>query len=503
MRRRLHRLALAANLFAGAAGPGPATVKWDSTFSTFGWMLYSDSDFSVASQINSQQTTVANITFDPSDGVGRYWEIRCDIISVSSGMVIGLSESSNLNNDYLGNTHGWGYYTFNGNLIHGGGATAYSFPLATQDILSVWSKNGKMWFGKNGVPCGVGDPVAGTGEAFSGMSGMCQPAISFIDTTAGGPKFSLRATVDTCHFYPQTGFDYLDPGTRSKTFTGILDAYLTDIDFAHGVINTVGAYTGPAMQVYRASDGTFHDIPFGPRGRLDGYELWKQIGLGTQGFITKLYDHTGQGNHFTTNTPNSGPYIWDNGTMYVGARINAVHSAENFLADNSSPASTNKAVLMWYSMRSLGALINEYGHGEVIGHATLAEQTYQTYVISNSNTHHYIGNDVVSGNADYTEWISSENANGGHYLTNLLGTTTGVGQISKFYEGTNVTPGSASSVGIGSSHNAWGSKKWRMGGRSDNALPPQFDMYVNAAWNVDQSANGAALTLPTGTPWDN
>jgi len=90
-------------------------------------------------------------------------------------------KSSQSLTNYIGNsTNGWGYYQTNGNKVYNGTETSYGASFTTNDVIGVAldMDNGKVWFRKNGTWQNSGDPSAGTGEAFSGLSGTIYAMVS-------------------------------------------------------------------------------------------------------------------------------------------------------------------------------------------------------------------------------------------------------------------------------------------------------------------------------------
>ena len=69
--------------------------------------------------------------------------------------------------------NGWGYYGNNGQKYTGGVGAAYGLGYTTNDVIGVAldMTNGKVFFAKNGTWQNSGDPVAGTGAAFTGLTG--------------------------------------------------------------------------------------------------------------------------------------------------------------------------------------------------------------------------------------------------------------------------------------------------------------------------------------------
>ncbi|WP_377810630.1 hypothetical protein ABNQ38_33685 [Azospirillum sp. A29] len=72
------------------------------------------------------------------------------------------------------------YRSGNGNKQNSGGATAYGSTWTAGNVLGIGIDNtgpGSIWFRRDGVWQGSGDPAAGTNPAFTGLSGALYPAV--------------------------------------------------------------------------------------------------------------------------------------------------------------------------------------------------------------------------------------------------------------------------------------------------------------------------------------
>jgi len=111
-----------------------------------------------------------------SQGAGKcYFEIQVDV--AANEQVIGIATSAAPVSSYLGSdANGWGWNSA-GYLFHSGNQGAYGGAWLTGNIgVAYDGVLKKLWFRKEGV--WIGDPVAGTGEAFSGISGNVFPMAS-------------------------------------------------------------------------------------------------------------------------------------------------------------------------------------------------------------------------------------------------------------------------------------------------------------------------------------
>lgn len=106
------------------------------------------------------QTTgkwVAGITFD----------------SGSANFAVGVANASATLANYPGfDANGWAYFGA-GQKVHAGSNLPYGVSVVAGDQVDVIldATNGKLYFAKNGTVMNSGDPVAGTGFAYSGLSG--------------------------------------------------------------------------------------------------------------------------------------------------------------------------------------------------------------------------------------------------------------------------------------------------------------------------------------------
>lgn len=127
----------------------------------------------------------------------------------STFMAIGISTTSLSTASYPGSdTNSWGYYQDTGQKMTNAVFSAYGNTWKTLgDIIGVAFKNGKVWFAKNNVWQNSGDPTAGTGEAFSGITGTIYPTLSLYK---GGalPRHMMgfRANVNQFAYSPPSGF---------------------------------------------------------------------------------------------------------------------------------------------------------------------------------------------------------------------------------------------------------------------------------------------------------
>jgi hypothetical protein len=138
-----------------------------------------------------------------------YWEYTMTTADSSHYAIVGVGNSSQAVTDgatsttnHVGNsTNSWGYYATDGDKIYNDSETAYGTSFTTGNVIGVAldMDTGKVWFSKNGTWQNSGNPAAGTGEAFSSISGTIYAMVSIyyhndvITANFGGSAFSYSA----------------------------------------------------------------------------------------------------------------------------------------------------------------------------------------------------------------------------------------------------------------------------------------------------------------------
>lgn len=100
---------------------------------------------------------------------------------------------------------GWGYYEQTGQKYTNNTLSTYGSQWDTNGIvLGCAFNNGSVWFSRAGVWQNSGDPAAGTGAAFTGITGTIYPGASLY---RGGVAFTGRFKLADFTYTPPTGFD--------------------------------------------------------------------------------------------------------------------------------------------------------------------------------------------------------------------------------------------------------------------------------------------------------
>lgn len=108
-----------------------------------------------------------------------YFEVYCTS-NIGPFTQLGVaSASASLTASVGAPIDGWSYYADTGEKITNSTVSAYGAPYSAGSVvIGVAFKNGKLWFAKDNVWQNSGDPAAGTGEAFSGITGTLYPMLT-------------------------------------------------------------------------------------------------------------------------------------------------------------------------------------------------------------------------------------------------------------------------------------------------------------------------------------
>lgn len=138
-----------------------------------------------------------------------YFEILVSAMQAPGYVTFGIATSSASLSNYVGSdAYGWSYAA-TGEKANNGSLTSYGSPFVQGAVIGVAFKNGKVWFAENNT--WNGDPAAGTGEAFSGITGTLFPMVALY--YGGVPQDSISGKFSTGSFTysPPSGFSAWDP----------------------------------------------------------------------------------------------------------------------------------------------------------------------------------------------------------------------------------------------------------------------------------------------------
>jgi PKD repeat protein len=153
---------------------------------------------------------------------------------------------------------------------------------------------------------------------------------SIVYNTAGSYGVTLTAT-NSAGSDPETKPNYI-----TVNATPLLDSY-PSATVAYGMRRLRSAYTGSCIRVRRSSDNTELNIGFDSNNNLDQTSLTSFVGAGN-GFVTKWYDQSTNGNDLIQTTAGTQPQIVFSGTVYT---INGKPSLKYSSASQSSLLLTN------------------------------------------------------------------------------------------------------------------------------------------------------------------
>lgn len=137
-----------------------------------------------------------------------YFEARIDAIGNAFILVGAAKASFTVSGQYLGEpaaVESVGYFGVDGTALFSASGGAYGTTYTTGDVIGVAINftTGKIWFSKNNTWQNSGDPVAGTGQAWAGITGEYFPALSMFTNTY---QVTGRFKVSSFTYSPPTGF---------------------------------------------------------------------------------------------------------------------------------------------------------------------------------------------------------------------------------------------------------------------------------------------------------
>lgn len=114
-----------------------------------------------------------------------YFEIVITTMGAGAPYImLGIATGSAALSNHVGvDVYGWSYYGQDGKKFTNAAGSAYGSAFAQGAVIGVAFNNGKVWFAENNT--WNGDPAAGTGEAFSGITGTIFPMVSLYDGVGG------------------------------------------------------------------------------------------------------------------------------------------------------------------------------------------------------------------------------------------------------------------------------------------------------------------------------
>jgi len=150
-------------------------TKWNSADKASDITL-SDGDLTVSGNSSGFVRTV-----DGKSSGKWYWEITISARGDYDSPRIGIATIGADRDDDLGKTDSWVFYGYDATKsirMTNSNSYFYCGGISVSDIIgtALDLDAGKIWWSINGVWCEGGDPAAGTGEAYSGISGTIHPA---------------------------------------------------------------------------------------------------------------------------------------------------------------------------------------------------------------------------------------------------------------------------------------------------------------------------------------
>lgn len=164
------------NPYRFGSAPSVPTVTWNPSDKSSDVTLSNgnrDANHSVAAVFDSVRAT------DGRSSGKWYWEVST--LGTSADTVIGIATLAMSLDSYVGgDTVSYGYYQANGQKLYNAAGTAYGSAFTGPHTVGVALDLSalKIWFRRDGVWQGGGDPTAGTNPAFTIAAGTYFPAVS-------------------------------------------------------------------------------------------------------------------------------------------------------------------------------------------------------------------------------------------------------------------------------------------------------------------------------------
>lgn len=196
---------------AGSGGGSSAVYLWDSSDKSAGITLSGGDLIATVSAGTDQWRSIIS---DTAIASGKwYWEIPITEALRANGdnVLVGVSDTRPADGSFVGNTSGSYAYYQSGVKFNGGTPTGFGATYTTGDVIQVAvdTTAGKVWFGKNNTWQGGGNPGAGTGEAYSGLSGTKYAACSLFRGVAPPTKITAAFAAADQTYSPPSGFSAL------------------------------------------------------------------------------------------------------------------------------------------------------------------------------------------------------------------------------------------------------------------------------------------------------
>jgi len=141
--------------------------------------------------------------------VKRYAEVLINEGSVGPYITVGLANGSMpLSNAVGQDANGWSYYEQTGEKYNANTLSAFGASYTNGNVIGVAYDPvaGDVWFAKNNVWQGSGDPAAGTNPAFSGLASGLFLAVSLYYANSPAHSITGRFVSADMTYSPPSGF---------------------------------------------------------------------------------------------------------------------------------------------------------------------------------------------------------------------------------------------------------------------------------------------------------
>jgi hypothetical protein len=278
-------------------GP-PATGPWTTLPLTSGNLA--------GSAFGEHQTSGTNLVL-----TGGKWYF--EYTSTNAGGIFNTTQSvgfarPNANTFDLTGPYSWTLTTYNGNVNNSGASTPYAPGTGSGPVgiigCALDLDNGKIWWSRGGVFPGGGDPVAGTGAAFTNVVG----PVMYVEELGGGGPFTLTSY----HNFGQYSFTYTVP-------TGFKPLTAANLPAAPVPNSQTGfqALLAPGASILSTAQAAFPNGLWWIKDRVNANQnqLVDSVRAGNLAVTTPLKNQAA----YVAPAGNSVAWCWSAPTAFVGA----------------------------------------------------------------------------------------------------------------------------------------------------------------------------------------
>ena len=378
-----------------------------------------------------------NVVYHGTHGVtsGKwYFEITAGDIATSVGWATGAMVVGSNYTATSSGAFGRSYYGNTGQKYDNGTNSAYGATYTTNDVIGVALDldAGKLYFSKNGTFQNSGDPIAGTGFAFSGLSGQFLPIFGAADQyTPGSINFGQAPLHASATYHSAAGgyFRYAPPtGYKALCQRNMPDP---------AILNPENGF----VSVAATEDNIYSTLASARSGWTDYVDILKNRAAAESWAWQFSHDSSNEYAVSASSLVRQAKRTQSGSNNWVGysIRIGATYGTAAGSVSHTNGAATTITHNIGKSARQLILLFNRAGgsavpvyhpdltSGELLDLCTTAADAVSTAITSVGTNSFQIGSGVATGTYDYLvcseisqffdlgKWTGNAAADGAYY----------------------------------------------------------------------------------------